>query len=443
MDRLYFLNNVSDLSSGELFSGVSQGIVTLDDLIRTGNLDRTKRQEIRNMIRDRELQEDEYWKKNNDSILGLREYIVEYPAGKYSIDAFRLINKHEQAVREKEYEKLKILQELKRNTSSNFTPEMIRAHIKSDIIGINDLLEVGIPESIVNTISDFDKNLVNPVLSLGEQPTSLPSGFTEVYFWGVAGSGKTTALAALLSTASSKGYSELAQGDGYNYMVQLQNLFSNPISVLPGSTTTDKTQHLGFTLKRANETMARSVSLIELSGEIFQCFFYKIANLPFPSPSHQQTFDLLTEYLDSENPKIHFFFIDYDFKNTPDSSGYRQSDYLNAAATYFKDNNIFKDKTEAIYVVVTKSDLMKCDKAERIQYIKDYLSSNNYQAFVNALRSRCIENSINGKRLLGIDFSLGQIYFRKLCLFDSSSAENIIDVLISRIQPQKESILNR
>lgn len=442
MDRLYFLNNVSDLPSGELFNGITQGVLTLDDLIRTGNLDRTKRQEIRNMIRDRELQEDEFWKKNKDSIEGLKEYIIQYPSGKYSIDAFRLINNQEQKTKEIENKRTEIREKLRKGTN-DFTPDMIRDHIRAGLLEANDLFEAGIPSGIISKIIDFEENLDGAKLNLGERPTSLPHGFTEVYFWGMTGSGKTTALAALLSTASKKGYIEIAQGPGFNYIVKLQNMFSDTISILPGSTNVERTQYLGFTIKTPDENDARSVSLIELSGEIFKCFFNKAANLPFPSPGHQETFDLLTQYLGSENPKIHFFFIDYDKENKPDSSGYRQSDYLNAAAIYFKDNNIFKDKTEAIYVVLTKSDLMQCESQERIFNLKEYLLNNNYQAFINALRSRCIENSINGKRLLGIDFTLGEIYFKKLCLFDSKSAENILDILLNRIKPQKDSILDK
>ncbi|MBK6571871.1 MAG: hypothetical protein IPG21_05290 [Saprospiraceae bacterium] len=279
---------------------------------------------------------------------------------------------------------------------------------------------------------------------MGETPNSIPEGYTEVYFWGNPGSGKTCALAAVLSTAYKMGYLEIAQGPGYDYMLKLKNIFSNPISLLPAASPTDTTQYLPFVLKKPNETKSRSVSLIELSGEIFQCFLYKNANRPLPSDQHIATFNSLIRFLNGNNRKIHFFFVDYNVENVPDSSGYTQADYLNSAATFFndKENNLFSKSTDAIYIVLTKSDLMKCEKGERVNQMKEYLQNNNYAALVNSLRSRCSENSINGNRILGTTFALGKVYFQQMCEFESETSENIIDILMRRIPPKTQSILD-
>ena len=141
---------------------------------------------------------------------------------------------------------------------------------------------------------------------------------------------------------------------------------------------------------------------------------------------------------------MHFFFVDYDVENKPDPAGYCQSDYLSAAALFFNDkqNNIFNNTTVAIYIVLTKSDLMPCEKEDRVHQMKEYLRDNNYLAFVNSLRSKCEKYSINAKKILGTPFSLGKVYFNDMCAFDPESATNIIDILNRRIKPKKESILD-
>ncbi|HRQ30847.1 MAG TPA: hypothetical protein PLU49_12270, partial [Saprospiraceae bacterium] len=316
----------------------------------------------------------------------------------------------------------------------------IAAYLKDEIIKENDLQNAGVPIEIINSL---DKILL-PNLQLGRTPDSIPGGYTEVYFWGIPGSGKTCALAAVLSHADSLGYLEIAQGPGYDYMIKLKNIFKNSISFLPAASPVDTTQYLPFTLKKPKEKYYRSVSLIELSGEIFQCFFYKNANKPLPTQQHEETFNSLIRFLNGGNRKIHFFFVDYDVDNNPDADGYCQSDYLNAAATFFNDkkNNLFRKTTDAIYIVLTKSDLMPCEKSERVHQLKAYFDTNNFLSFVNSLRSKCEENSINGKRILGTPFALGKVYFQQMCDFDPETAKNIIDILIRRITPQKQSILD-
>jgi hypothetical protein len=145
---------------------------------------------------------------------------------------------------------------------------------------------------------------------------------------------------------------------------------------------------------------------------------------------------------------VHFFFVDYDRENKPDDDGIKQSDYLAAAATYFKKNAVFGKTTDAIYVVLTKSDLLldengnHISKDKRVEYAKKHLSGHNYESFVNALKGNCKKHSINGGRLTVEPFSLGKVFFRDICDFDGTAAANIIDILMERIAGTKKSILD-
>lgn len=464
MTRTEILEKIEVFTAEQLFNFISQGIVKLDEIKNTGELDASKRHAIIALQNQRTLEEDELWKKNHHSKEGCLKYIDLYPNGKHTNSAKDLLEnyiwleysnnldgckryliefprgKYANEARQKIKEAEDILEAINKNPNSK-PPSSIRDYLKRGIIQIEDLRSIGIPSEIIDKVIN-SYNSQN-YTGLGEAPNSIPDGFTEVYFWGIRGSGKTTALASVLSTANKLGFIEFSAGPGFNYMLQLQETFSNPIAVLP-SGTPDQTQYLPFTLKKPNEKYYRSISLIELSGEIFQGFLYKNANKKFDSDEKEKTFNKLISFLQSDNRKIHFFFVDYEKENNPDQNNYTQANYLNSAAIFFNNPkyDFFRKSTDAIYVVVTKSDLMDKNSQSRSQQIKEYLKGKSYVAFINSLRNKCVDNSINNGKVLGISFSLGKVYFTEICEFNDETAINIIDILMRRIKPQSKNILD-
>lgn len=251
--------------------------------------------------------------------------------------------------------------------------------------------------------------------------------------------------------AEKKGYLNIAPGPGNRYATQIKNIFSDDGAAndfLPAPSPVETTQYLPFTLKDPNESKSRSVSLIELSGEVFLCFAHKIAGEQLPTKSHENTFNSLNNFLKSNNRKLHFFFIDFDRENKPDDNGMKQSDYLAAASTYFQKNAVFGKTTDAIYVVLTKSDLMLDEsgnpipKDKIIEYAKKHLIGHNYLAFINTLKDNCKKHSINGGKLTVEPFSLGKVYFRDICDFEGTAAANVVEILMKRIAGTKKSILD-
>ena len=437
MNREQILNSVDSLTAEELFKYICLGIVSLEELKNTGNLDASKRRTILNLQNQRDQEDDNAWEAvryGNESRLS--DYISKYPTGKHIEEAKQRIDELRQQRQQEQVRKHEILEKVRRNPNS-FTPGMLRGYLNDEIINRSDLLNYGIPDEIIDRLD----NIVSTQLHLGDVPDSIPDGYTEVYFWGIPGSGKTCALSAILSTAEKAGYLEIAKGPGYDYMTRLKNIFVSPIAFLPPSSPVENTQYLPFVLNK-DKDKPRSVSLIELSGEIFQCFYYKNANKPFPSPEHQGTFDTLMRFLKGNNRKIHFFFVDYEKENSIDADGYTQADYLNAAALFFKNNQVFGKSTDAIYIVITKSDLMDCKKSERKNKVSEYLQNNNFDAFVKILKARCKEHSINAGNLTAIPFSLGKVYFQQICSLDRSPSEKIIEILLERVPQSRKSILD-
>ena len=440
MEKQKVLANVSNLTAEQLFDEIKIGNVTFDELRETGNLDPVKRNKIKEFQTKLDEGDETAWERSrygNES--SLSDYITNFPSGKYVQQAKEKIQFLEQARSQSQAAKHAIFEKIHSNPNS-FSPEQILGYLRNNTITENELRNCGIPDNIIEKIH----NINTPRLQLGDTPNSIPEGYTEVYFWGIPGSGKTCVLASILSTAEKNGILDIAIGPGYDYMTRLKNIFLTENAVLPAPSPVELTQYLPFTLKKNNEKFSRSVSLIELSGEIFQCFYFKNAGMPLPSQSHHDTFESLNGFLKGNNRKIHFFFIDYDKENKPDANGYTQSNYLQAASTYFSkpENKVFGKSTDAVYIVLTKSDLMPGSHEERIANAKEHLNKQNFSAFINTLKDTCRKNSINAGKLTVEPFSLGKVYFQKICDFDNSSAIKILDILIERIAPNRKSILD-
>lgn len=447
MNKDYILNNPDDFSAEELFDFISQDIITLDQLKESGNLDASRRKSIVAIQTKSEKEQDAAWEEvrhGNESILS--DYITKYPSGKYVLEAKQRIDTLERQRANALAEKQSLLDKIRRNPNI-YDPNKVINYLEKGILTNSDLINCSIPQSAIDNLG----NVQPPNLQIGITPTSIPSGYTEVYFWGGTGSGKTCALGAILQMAEQKGYLNLATGPGYLYANQLKNIFSDDgvaNDYLPAASPVETTQYLPFTLKRPKEKHSRSVSLIELSGEIFKCFFHKNAGQELPTQSHVNTFNSLNTFLNSNNRKIHFFFIDYNRDNKPDGNGLRQSDYLSAASTYFKNNQVFGKTTDAIYVVLTKSDLLSDDEGntisqdKRVENAIKHLNQSNYSAFINTLKDICKKYSINSGKLTVEPFSLGKVYFQQICDFDGSAAASIVEILMDRISESKKSLLD-
>lgn len=447
MEESIILANIDSLTAEQLFVEIKEGNITLEKLMRTGDLSVVKRNKISALQRELDVKDEEEWNRarSEGNEASLIDYIEKYPAGKYIAEARLLISFIGTQRENNQAKKQKILSDLRANPNS-YDSSQISSYL-NNTISIDELINCGIPPSAIENL----QNVEIKKLELGRTPEAIPSGFTEVYFWGAPGSGKTCALGALLQVANTKGYLNLAAGPGYRYANQLMSVFSDDgvaNDYLPGPTPLENTQYLPFTLKRPNERAVRSVSLIELSGEIFKCFFDLTAGDPLQSQSHVDTFNTLNSFLKNNNRKIHFFFIDYNRNNRPDENMISQSQYLAAASTYFKNHKIFGKSTDAIFVVLTKSDLMRDESGNEVrrdqwlEYAKNYLNENNYRSFINTLKDICKKEGINGGKLTVEPFSLGKVYFQHICDFNGSSASTLVEILMERVPGTQASIFD-
>ncbi|MBK8369779.1 MAG: hypothetical protein IPL20_00075 [Saprospiraceae bacterium] len=280
MNKQYILDHVDELSAEQLANFVKQGFVTLDELRTTGLLDSSKRIAISRLLDadkqekqraqvERDKADDESWEMVRfGTELILIDWIKNNPANKHLQSAKDRV-KFLQEEREKiKNQKQGILDNIRRNPNS-YSPNDIKEFLNNGTISESELRDIcKIPQSAINNL----ENIKVPTLIIGSTPDSIPVGYTEVYFWGYKGSGKTCALGAILHMADKMGYLNIAPGPGNRYATQIKNIFSDDgvaNDFLPAPSPVETTQYLPFTLKRPNERRSRSVSLIELSGEVF------------------------------------------------------------------------------------------------------------------------------------------------------------------------------
>lgn len=444
MKKKEFISQIEHLSAEQIAYGISTGIATFDELRNTGEFDASKQRSVRSILK----------KMDNDAfasahtIADLEYYLRIFPDGNNisaALEKLQQLREGVDAQKRKDAERLEILRKIEEDINE-YSPDEIVDILSDD--DLNTLCEkLGISATAV-------KNYAQPALKFNDIPQdecNVPSGYTDIYFWGIPSSGKTCALAAILSTIE-KDYTmeapDTQQQFGSTYRTSLVNMFRNNVGNLPGRTNEDRTQYMPFLFYKRGEKHKRKISFFELSGEVFKYFFEVVNNShiinDYDREAIENSFKTLELLLNSNNQKIHYFFIDYNqqTKHTEDNNGLTQNDYLSAAAIYFRDrNNIFRKKTDAVYVVITKSDEIK--GADRQETAKEFLQG-NFGAFMDVLKNHCKRNSVEFKVKL---FSIGDVYFKRICKIDRSYSNDVIQDLLKRVRPVKSNvfrnILNR
>ncbi len=335
---------------------------------------------------------------------------------------------------------------------NDYKPDELINELGEDIV--RDLCtDLGIDYQVVLSYDE-------PELKFNDIPQTvddIPTGYTDVFFWGIPSSGKTCALATILRTMKDK-YTitspSLEKKFGATYRDSLINIFNNQTAYLPAATQKDRTQYMPLLLKRRNEDKYRQISFFELSGEVFK-YFHELENnsnilADDDRGNIEKAFETLDILLRSKNQKIHFFFIDYqqETKGVRDKHNLTQENYLNAAATYFRDReDIFKKKTDAVYVVVTKSDQIKSDNEStshlngeiRTQLAGRFLSE-NFGNFMDVIKHRCKKDSVDFNVKI---FSIGDVYFKSICKINYYYATNIVEDLLKKVRPAGESRISK
>lgn len=420
----------------------------------------------------RKKDDEDTWKNTNkESEYELNKYLFYFTNGIHKEDVSECLTaiegKRQKEVKNAE-QKGKIIEKLRENPNS-YDPGQVE-DIIDDLKG-----ESVIPESILNKVKNAVKIKGQEAQKgediFGEVVKKIPEGYTEVYFWGLPGSGKTSALSAILRTAekrnmlkvvapekkTEKKETEEEKKHGANYVQYINFLKGRgEKGVLPDLTKSDITRCMPVHLKKDNKDYP--ISLIELSGELFQSFLLVMEGRESEISGTQQEagLNLLMDYVrDTRNPKVHFFFIPYDQTELGDGKFANNSiqDVYTWAGQWFEQHGVF-DKTLAIYIYLTKADMLLDDeekskmdipehrdevydlmKKKIVKYLDPDREDNVYGNFLTSLGevAKKIDICKDGKLPME-PFSIGNVYLKYLYDLYPTSAEKFLSILLDKIE---------
>ena len=368
--------------------------------------------------------------KEEDTILGYTRFVSAHPYCDYREEAeSRIANM-----------KGNILNEMRR-FPFKFTREKMYEYISTNALTMEDLVDKSnvLTDRGYSHIKKYPQLVMEqrelPVSRL-ENPTS-EDGNTDVYFFGVSGSGKTCVLAGLMSLTGQLGFrfDPKGPGGGGNYAMELRNYART--SMLPPPTDQSYIQVIDAQINDENGNLHK-IALIEMSGE-------KTAQ--FAAMDTQENFDDLgpgaSGLMNNNNPKVIFFVIDpTNEKNVELGQGSQQwvmqSDVLGCVSSLLSKYKGFMKKVVAIHVILTKSDTLG-DYVDQ-NLITEKLNGQGYQAVLSDIKSICEQYDINkqtGFKVGLYPFCVGKFMPGDVYTFDETDSLKILRVI------QKNTVIKR
>ena len=387
--------------------------------------------ELNRIADEKEARKDWIDAKQTNTILGYVDFITKHPYSDYREDADRLIQEM----------KGDILTDMKRSPFK-YTRDMMYDYISTNALTMSDLVDTSdtLTDRAYSHIKRYprliDEQRQLPVSTL-ENPKS-EDGNTDVYFFGVSGSGKTCVLAGIMSLTGKLGFrfDPKGPGGGGNYAMELRNYART--SMLPPATDQNYIQVIDGEINDEDNHLHK-ISLIEMSGE-------KTAE--FAAINNPTSLDDLgagaSGLLSNDNNKVIFFVIDpTNEKNVQmgrDSNQWvMQSDVLNCVSSLLSKNKALMKKVVAIHVILTKSDTLG-DYVDR-DVIQEVLNSQGYQAVLEDIKGICEQYNINKQTGFHVGlypFCVGKFMPGDVYTFDETDSLKILRVIQKNTVPRRK-----
>lgn len=375
---------------------------------------------------------------------GYREYLLKFPNGQFAPEARVRIDNVSQ--------KDKFLNRIRQNKNSVRILDIQKA-VKDNKVTWSDITEV-FGEAITEMIKSYEDD---PILPNSEIPDCLSGNGTEVYFWGIKGSGKTCALGTALSYINKKGLYTPLPCKGAKYRDALKNLFRRNLSlcILPPATDEEQIHEMSLSLrnpdkKKNPDGRYTPFTFIDLPGELIHRAYelqgktkdevekVLIKDLTSDEP-HFKNFNILLNYLKDKNrPKIHFFIFEYGSHDRAikiNGQWVEIPDCLQALMSVLKDLKVFSKSTVGIYLLMTKADRLPCDKEDRPVNAEEYFDE-YFSSFKTNLEKICNESYIGD--FCGITFSIGDVYAQQICKFNGEDTEKVLRKLFLKSKPESD-----
>lgn len=325
--------------------------------------------------------------------------------------------------------------------------------LNDGILTPEDLQDANISRDFIRQMA---RNVRRKVFQKSQRPiaTDTKNHTTEIYFWGVPSSGKTCALGLILSVAQNAAANvvksiqvdPLCQGIEYlNLLPQCFNI-TDGVTVLPEGTPPDCSYEMSFELGDTKDRI-HPITCVDFAGEMIRSIYLHYTRPDNMGNSEKEMLELFTQLLTGKDPngksigsrmgnrKIHFFVVEYGAEERL-YEGVPQRNLLDMALSYIDQVGVFKNNTDAIYLIVTKVDKTGLRGPALEQKLSEYVKS-GYGTFYGHIENICKKYNINGGQVPVLPFSLGKVCLQDMCKLDTTYAENVLKIIIERTTCEK------
>lgn len=315
----------------------------------------------------------------------------------------------------------------------NYPRHVMYGYISNNVLTMKDLVDDS------GVLTDRGYSHIKKYPQLQDEQRQLPvsrlenphseDGNTDVYFFGVSGSGKTCVLAGLMSLTGQLGFrfDPKGPGGGGNYAMELRNYART--SMLPPGTDQNYIQVIDAQINDEGGNLHK-IAFIEMSGEKTA----KFAAIENPD-SLEDLGPGASGLLSNDNNKVIFFVIDPTnqkiVKMGEDSNLWvMQSDVLDCVSSLLSKNPGLMKKVVAIHIILTKSDTLG-DYADK-ELIQDKLVEQGYSPVLQSIKSICEKYDINkqtGFQVGLYPFCIGRFMPGDVYTFDETDSLKILRVI--------------
>jgi hypothetical protein len=444
----FVLSHIRKISAEDLVQHIIDGTVAFDELRETGGFVRQKQDTVSAIIeeinkkQEREIREqqererkeraeaeakafknEQAWQtaKHDNSIRAYEYYQEQYPNGKYYDNADRKIYFLREEI---ENQKQHIIRDIKENPRE-YTSYKLQALFNDGKLTKEDLYNNDIiTEKALNLFLNppqFQSDLDN--WSVISEP--LKPNRTDVYFFGILGSGKSCLLGGVLHFAKQAGHLEIkGNGKGVKYGNSL--IRNTKMGYVAPPTPIQGANYIEATLTDS-DNIEHAINIIEMSGEMVRATYELESTQNVEIDGRVYRTIGSNDFLHNDNKKIIFFIIDY--KETIDPYVTRaiadQSAQLEYTLSLLDGDGVLA-KTADIYIVLTKSDLLP-GGADNLVEAEAFVEK-EYKALWNNTKRYGRKHKFDVKVLT---FSLGEFMLGTTFNYESKYSENIYNAIIA------------
>jgi hypothetical protein len=244
----------------------------------------------------------------------------------------------------------------------------IQEGLNKGTITVEDMVNLGFSYDFIERLQNFQAQ--SPIFPKLSELPPLRNDATDIYFLGMPGSGKSTMLAALFSYCNEIGVMKNIVDNQFGNKYRNQLVLGMAQGYLPSSTPSEFINFIPVDMKYDGQENYQKLNFLDMAGEKFKSV----------ADEGVAEFSAYKNYLDNNNPKCLIFVIDF-FENNK-IEALKQDQNLQQVLSLLEAYGIL-EKTEAVYLVVTKADLFSSPNKQ--DYADNYIRT-KYRNFLNACK---------------------------------------------------------